>query len=84
MAVIELEAARVELRQTVVGYDEPFPYALGISLKRVTEGDRDYGFYSDEACTKPLQVDTLVTVNGRLPSGVSKGISPWGGDLACI
>jgi hypothetical protein len=71
--VIEYEVteAIVHPNQT----SEPFPYILTISMRRITGGGRRYEYYNDRENTKQILGDTLVTVNGKPPSGVNKSMS---------
>jgi hypothetical protein len=83
LGVMEFEASRALVRKAIVDsrYDNPsFPYVLNVKLNLVT-GDKkeSYRFYSDKNCKKPLKADTLVTINGNPPGGVSYGISSEGG-----
>jgi hypothetical protein len=82
--VIEFEVKRAMALKSLE--HEPFPYKLYITMEKgpgTTGKTYYYRYYSDEACTKPLQVDTLLTVNGKPPNGVYWGISE-GGALKCI
>jgi hypothetical protein len=86
MKVIECAVEKATVGKTGGGYIDSFPYVLRIDMRRVTGGERDnYDYYSDEKCTLPLREDTLVTVDGKAPSAVYRGMLPGGGGfLVCL
>jgi hypothetical protein len=70
MAVVELEVTDVIARELLE--TAPFPYVLFFSMNRIADPEEhNYSYYSDEACTITLQIDTLVTVNGKPPNAIS-------------
>jgi hypothetical protein len=70
----EVIEASVQQNQAI----EPFPYILDVSMRRVSGGGRNHYYYcSEKEYTKEILGDTLVTVNGKPPSGINKGITGY-------
>jgi hypothetical protein len=83
MKVIEYVVEKAIVGKSGGGYIDSFPYELVIFMRRATGGERlNYQYYSDEKCTTPLREDTLVTVDGKVPSAVARKLYSGGGGFS--